>query len=57
MFSGSDVVDFGSGGWGDGKVWTFLEQELLCPGTSKWFVGEVLDPYFSFFHHLVSWRL
>ena len=28
MFSGSDVVYYGSGEWGDGKFWNFLEQDV-----------------------------
>ena len=28
MFSGSDVVYYGSREWGDGKFWNFLEQNV-----------------------------
>ena len=44
MFSGSDVVNYGVGGWGYSNFWTFWEKGLLCTG--MWFAGEVVDLYF-----------
>ena len=44
MFSGSDVVNYGSRGYRDGKFRTFLEQGLLSTG--KWFAKEVVDTFF-----------
>ena len=43
MFGRSDVVNYRSGGWGDGKLWTFLEQRLFCTG--EWLAGEDTDPF------------
>ena len=37
VFSGSDVVNYGSEGWGDGKFWTYLEQALSMSQEPKTF--------------------
>ena len=44
MFDCNDVVNYGMGGWKDGKFCTFLDQGLLC--IVKLFAGEVVDRSF-----------